>query len=252
MNFPAIRMISQACVALLATAALLGCRPHAAEPAELLTGAAGEVVGPEYSASKGLHVPEATRASLGIELSDATEQPLSREIPLSLRIYQVDGGIARGTSMLAPADAALLRAGHPITARVDGTTASGTIVALDGELTRVNGTVEALVELHAGPGLAPGAFVTAAATVPERKGMTVPAAAVVRASDGDFVYTISGDHYVRTPVKVGMVTDDRAEIVDGLYAGDQVVSRAAMSLWMTELAAVKGGHACCVIPPKGK
>jgi hypothetical protein len=39
---------------------------------------------------------------------------------------------------------------------------------------------------------------------------------------------------------------------DGLYVGDQVVLQPVMSLWMTELAAVKGGQACCVEPPKGR
>jgi hypothetical protein len=42
------------------------------------------------------------------------------------------------------------------------------------------------------------------------------------------------------------------EIKDGLYAGDQVVLQPVMSLWLTELAAVKGGQACCVVPAKGK
>ena len=35
-------------------------------------------------------------------------------------------------------------------------------------------------------------------------------------------------------------------------AGDQVVLQPVMSLWLTELAAVKGGQACCVMPAEGK
>ena len=67
-----------------------------------------------------------------------------------------------------------------------------------------------------------------------------------------FVYTVNGEHFIRTPVKVGLANADRVEITDGLYAGDQVVWQPVMALWMTELAAVKGGQACCVEPPKGK
>ena len=57
---------------------------------------------------------------------------------------------------------------------------------------------------------------------------------------------------MRTPVKVGASSADFVEIKDGLYAGDQVVLQPVMSLWLTELAAVKGGQACCAVPAKGK
>ena len=63
---------------------------------------------------------------------------------------------------------------------------------------------------------------------------------------------ICGTYLVRAPVKVGARNGDLVEIKDGLYAGDQVVLQPVMSLWMTELAAVKGGQACCVMPAKGK
>ena len=50
----------------------------------------------------------------------------------------------------------------------------------------------------------------------------------------------------------GTMLQEFVEITDGLYAGDQVVAQPVMSLWLTELASVKGGQACCVAPPKGK
>jgi multidrug efflux pump subunit AcrA (membrane-fusion protein) len=82
--------------------------------------------------------------------------------------------------------------------------------------------------------------------------VTIPRAALLGCSEGHFVYTVSGEHLVRTGVKVGASNAEFVEIADGLYAGDRVVLQPVMSLWMTELAAVKGGQACCIEPPKGK
>jgi len=81
---------------------------------------------------------------------------------------------------------------------------------------------------------------------------SIPRSALLSCSEGYFVYTVSGEHLVRTAVKVGGGNDAFVEITDGLYSGDEVVLQPVMSLWMTELAAVKGGQACCAEPPKGK
>ena len=74
---------------------------------------------------------------------------------------------------------------------------------------------------------------------------------MLQCSEGQFVYTVSGEHLVRTAVQVGAVNSERVEITDGLYAGDQVAAQPVLQLWLTELAAVKGGQACCIVPPKG-
>jgi multidrug efflux pump subunit AcrA (membrane-fusion protein) len=98
-----------------------------------------------------------------------------------------------------------------------------------------------------------GAFLQA--SVPLAAGgsvVSVPRAALLQCSDGYSVYTVSGERFVRTSVKVGAMNADRVEVTDGLYAGDQVVLQPVLPLWLTELAAVKGGQACCVEPPKGK
>jgi multidrug efflux pump subunit AcrA (membrane-fusion protein) len=101
--------------------------------------------------------------------------------------------------------------------------------------------------------LSVGTFVHASMTRGEGESVVViPRMALLECSDGHCVYTVSGNSFVRTLVKVGSVNGDLVEIKDGLYAGDQVVMQPVMSLWLTELAAVKGGQACCVEPPKGK
>ena len=98
-----------------------------------------------------------------------------------------------------------------------------------------------------------GAFLQASCQLESGESVvTIPRAALLQCSDGYSVYTVSGEHLLRTPVKVGVVNAELVEIKDGLYSGDQVVLQPVMSLWLTELAAVKGGQACCPVPPKGK
>lgn len=103
----------------------------------------------------------------------------------------------------------------------------------------------------------PGAALKAGATVevylrsakPETA-LTVPVSAVIHGATGAFVYAANGDHFTRTPVRVGSTLGDRIVIEDGLYEGDTVVSHAAESLWLIELCAVRGGTPCCPVERK--
>ena len=125
-------------------------------------------------------------------------------------------------------------------------------MALNDRFQKATGMVELLVEIQS---IAPaiGSFLQASVTLNSGEStVTIPRAALLQCSDGHAVYTVNGEHLVRTPVKVGVSNADLVEIQDGLYAGDQVVLQPVMSLWMTELAAVKGGQACCVVPAEGK
>ena len=93
--------------------------------------------------------------------------------------------------------------------------------------------------------LAAGAFLSV--TVPlggEKSVVSVPRSALFRTTEGDFVYTVSGEHFMRAPVKLGGVNHEFAEVTDGLYAGDQIVVQPVMTLWMAELQSLRGGKAC--------
>jgi hypothetical protein len=72
----------------------------------------------------------------------------------------------------------------------------------------------------------------------------VPRSALLKTAEGLFVYTVNGEFLVRTPVKVGALSDAYAEITDGLYSGDQIVVSPVMSLWLAELQVLRGGKAC--------
>jgi multidrug efflux pump subunit AcrA (membrane-fusion protein) len=69
----------------------------------------------------------------------------------------------------------------------------------------------------------------------------VPREALLRTAEGVFVYVANGPAYLRTPVVTGAEDGSHVGIVDGLYAGDVVVTRAVEALWLIELRATKGG-----------
>ena len=46
--------------------------------------------------------------------------------------------------------------------------------------------------------------------------LAIPTSALLRTSEGTFVYAINGDTYLRTAVKVGSEADNWVEITDGL------------------------------------
>ena len=234
---------------LLTTLAFAGCQEKSGE-------AGGETVeiGPKYSPKSGLSVPSDTRLSLGLKIVEVTEQKVPATLDVQLRVYQAGKETLLASASVTPDEAKALKPGLSVHARSNDANLTGRVIRVSDELQKATGMAEVLVELNV-PANAPalGAFLSASVALEsEATVVTVPRAALLECSDGNSVYTVSGDNFVRTPVKVGAMSRDLVEIKDGLYAGDQVVSQPVMSLWMTELAAVKGGQACCAVPAKGK
>lgn len=248
----AIERISLAAFAAVSALLFAGCQPKAASSA-----AVEETVtlGPQFSAKKGLLVPEDTRRSLGVKTVEVAEQKVAASVDLQLRVYEISEDTIRASGTVTPEQAKELKAGEPLQIRTsDGRSVTGQVTALNDQLRKATGMIEVLVKIpDATVNLAVGAFLQASATLESGESVvTIPRAALLQCSDGYSVYTVSGEHLVRTPVKIGAASADFVEIRDGLYAGDQVVLQPVMSLWLTELAAVKGGQACCPLPAKGK
>lgn len=212
------------------------------------------LLGPKYSAKKGLELPEETRRSLGVKIVEVTENKVPATINLELRVYQTDNESSFASAAVTLEEVQLLKAGAVVQARLDGIILTGTVTRVNLRLQKATGMGEVLVEMsHRAGGLRAGLFVPATVAVDSETTMvSIPQAALLRCSDGHSVYTVSGDHLVRTAVKVGAVRDGFVAIKEGLFAGDQVVLEPVMSLWMTELAAIKGGQACCPVPGRGK
>jgi hypothetical protein len=236
----------------VAVVVLAGCGRESADSTKTQ---APVVFGPQFSAKKGLLIPEDTRQALGLRIAEVTEQKVPATFEVQLRVYQVDNPVTRASSTVTPEQAKNLKTEQVVQIRSrDGKNATAKVTSVSDQLQKATGMMELLVEIPQAPDeFAVGTFVQATITLDSNESVvTIPRAALLQCSDGYSVYTVSGEHLVRTPVKVGAASADFVEIKDGLYAGDQVVLQPVMSLWMTELAAVKGGQACCVEPAKGK
>jgi hypothetical protein len=245
---------NQFCVGsvLVAALALAGCEPKSGESA---SGEKSVEIGPKYSAKNGLHVPEDTRRSLGLKTVEVTDQKVPATLDVQLRVYHEGKESILASATVTPEEAKALKRGQSVHAGANGANLSGSVTSVDDRLQKATGMAEVLVELARTNGAAGvGAFLSASVALEsEAAVVSIPRAALLECSDGHSVYTVSGESFVRTPVQIGAMSGDLVEIKDGLYAGDQVVLQPVMSLWMTELAAVKGGQACCVMPAgKGK
>ncbi|MCL5287488.1 MAG: hypothetical protein M1453_05785 [Acidobacteria bacterium] len=248
----AIERISLAAFATVIGLLFAGCQPKVASSAAVEETV---ILGPTFSAKKGLLVPEDTRRSLGVKTVEVAEQKVAATIEVQLRVYQADDHASLASGAIAPEQAKLLKPGQSLQIHAsDGKSFSGKVTGLRDQLLKATGMIEVLAEIpgaSAGPTV--GTFLQAAIALDSSERVaSIPRSALLQCSDGYSVYTVSGEHLVRTPVKIGAASADFVEIKDGLYAGDQVVLQPVMSLWMTELAAVKGGQACCAVPAKGK
>lgn len=208
---------------------------------------------PEFNPKSGLLLPEQTRRSLGLRVVDVEERDIRAAFTLSLRVYESNARHARASGRVTPEQAKALRPGNTVVAHpASGDAITGTVVRTDGSLQAVMGIGEVLAEFPQPPSsLAPGQFLVATIPLASPERVTaIPRTALLECSEGQFVYAVNGDYFVRTRVTAGMVGDEFVEITDGLYEGDQVVAEPVMSLWMTELASVKGGQSCCAVSPE--
>jgi cobalt-zinc-cadmium efflux system outer membrane protein len=73
-------------VTLLATLVLVGCQPKSANS---IVGESTVAPGPQFSAKKGLLLPEETRQSLGMKMVEVEEQKITATIDIQLRVYEV-------------------------------------------------------------------------------------------------------------------------------------------------------------------
>lgn len=239
-----------------------GCSHQASEEK---AGASGE---PEatvetvvsFNAKKGLLVPPATAKFIGLQVADVEERKIAAAFQFGAHVYRAANEAqfaslqpngppdALASGNVSPVDAAKLREGQTVSVQSGEGEVSlpGRIVTLKRDMEKASAQVEVLLAVYdARQPLASGAFLSV--TVPlggEKSVVSVPRSALFRTTEGDFVYTVSGDHFMRAPVKLGVVNHEFAEVTDGLYAGDQIVVQPVMTLWMAELQSLRGGKAC--------
>ncbi len=216
--------------------------------------------GVTFTEGRGLFVPAATAKFIGLQIADVEERNVDSVFQFSARIYRASNESqlaalqpvrlpdALASGSVSPDDAARLTEGQSVSVQKSGNDAplEGRIVSLKRGIEKASGQVEVIVAVR-DPQLAVTLDDFVSVTIPlqsESKVIGVPRAALLRTTEGDFVYTVSGAHFVRTEVKLGVVNDELAEVVDGLYAGDQIVTRPVMTLWLAELQSLRGGKSC--------
>ncbi|MSR66107.1 MAG: hypothetical protein EXS24_01880 [Pedosphaera sp.] len=208
--------------------------------------------GASFKAGQGVRVTDETRKILGLKIADVTEEKLPHEIrftaqvddALPNRLVPATNRTARtllASGWVTPAQAALIRAGMAVQfVTPSGDTVEGTVQKVHSALASGDAEIEATLSDFAA--FKPGDFVSAIITLPRTNTVTViPQSALLRTSEGTFIYVVNGPAYFRTAVKVGATSHGRVEITGGLLAGDAVVTTPVQTLWLIELRAVKGG-----------
>lgn len=262
MNLP--RSVAFLPVLLVAGSLLVGCghkegdgHDHANEEAH--GGGDGHGHGEEapsgasFKAGKGVIVTEETKKLLGIEVADVTERKMPNQIQFTVQVFGVKHHHlldqedhsrcdVHCSGFVSTNAAAVVKAGQPVEL-LKSTNAPFDGVVLAVQKALALGESEVVIGVsNATAALKPGEFIPARINLPrDEAGAAIPQSALLRTSEGSFVYAVNGDAYFRTAVKTGSEADGWVEITDGLFAGDQVVTKPAQTLWLIELRATKGG-----------
>ena len=245
-----------ACVSLLLVAAslIVGCGQRERDDKNEARGHEEESPsGAAFKPGKGIMLTEETRKILGVEIADVAERNLPNQIRFIVQIFgerhhhtidQEDhsGCDMHGSGFLSTNTASVVKPGLPVQLlKGPNNTMDGIVLAVQKAIAL--GESEVVIGVsNATAALKPGEFVPARINLPRDEAVTsVPQAAVLRTSEGTFVYAVNGEAYFRTAVQVGAEADDWVEITDGLLEGDQVVTKPVQTLWLIELRATKGG-----------
>lgn len=210
--------------------------------------------GASYKAGRGVRLTEETRKLMGLEVADVTERLIPRWVRFTLQVFDEkhrhpvprpdghSGCEMYGAGFVSSTMATNVVPGQRVethwgTNRVFG----GTVLAVrtayaPGESEVVVGISNAVDQVKAGAFLPARVRLAGESPVP-----AVPESAVLRTSKGAFVFAVNGESYLRTAVKTGSEGDGWVEIVDGLLAGDAVVTTPVEALYLIELRATKGG-----------
>lgn len=206
-----------------------------------------------FKAGKGVSITPETQKLLGIEIAEVVEQVLPSQIRFTAQIFgekhhhlpnlaDHSGCDVHGSGFVADEVAAKLNIGDPV--RVEPSSQpplQGVVLSVQkaialGESEVLVGISNAIAVLH------PGDFVPASVTHANPQPIaTIPLSALLRSSEGSFVYRVNGDAYLRTPVRTGAESGGRVAITEGVRSGDQVVVQPVQTLWLIELRATKGG-----------
>ena len=237
---------------ILTAAALAACQKPTAENTD-----PPPENGAQYKKDKGLALTDSMKKAIALKVAEVEESKVAPSFTVALHVIADGGSIQRvafsptanaASGWLTAEQAALVKTGMEVELRAEAPGApreTGVVKRVEKAPYQMLGDFEVTVESTTP--LETGARVLATFHAPAGEAVTaIPRSALLKTAEGHFVYAVNAGFYVRTPVKVGALSDDHAEITDGLYTGDQVVVSPVMSLWLAELQVLRGGKACCL------
>ena len=236
-------------IPILASTAVLmlaGCNREDAAAAR--STAAEELVCVEYNPKTGLLVSPATSAFIGLKTDDVGEAPVASVLELSGQVYQAASpGNATALASITLNRETAGRLQQLGSGRLAQTENKVRVLQIESAQTGDTNECEMLVSIDDPERtLRPGQFVTPQFAISSTNAVTVvPRQALLQTTEGNFVYAVNGQRYVLTKVTLGGVNQEHAEIVDGLYAGDRIVTRPVAKLRLAELQVIRGGKSCC-------
>ena len=220
--------------AFAAAGLLTGCGGKAAKPEAHEEAKEAEVSRATFKEGRGLKFLPETAAAIGLKTAPVEEHAVPRSLPVTAQVLD-SGPPASLSASVAASDADWLEK----TALLDAK-----LVRIDRATASTTGLADLTLSVNRS-GLTAGEYVPLTLTAKEASPVVaVPKSAVLHSAGGTFVYAVSGDYLVRTPVKTGAESDAFVEITDGLYSGDIIVTTPVEQLWLIELRAVKGGAGC--------
>jgi hypothetical protein len=234
---------------LLACLLLAGCHPADKVPGEKPTSAAAET--PEkpgataatFDPDKGLSIPQAMQASIGLTTAAVTRRNLAARRSVDFHVFrQADESAGEFSSyrsgsayLSAFVPAADVSAAHRAS-WVGDDRKEAFLWKIDESTEAATGNAEVIValpdplaSLHRMQSLS----LTMKGSASPR--LTVPREAVLATPEGKAVYRTEDGLFRRVPVETGAEDGTWTEIVSGLAEGDGVVVGGAKTLWLTEL-----------------
>lgn len=109
----------------------------------------------------------------------------------------------------------------------DPRTATGRVWLVSPQVDTVTRLGTVRIELPINSWLKPGMFVEGEVNLGKRQMLTVPVASVVTHGGESRVFTLDGDRARAIPVKIGVRTDELAEVISGITADQPVVVKGA-------------------------
>ncbi|MBL9138879.1 MAG: hypothetical protein JNK85_23625 [Verrucomicrobiales bacterium] len=222
---------------------------HASSHSQELVG------GASYQSERGVILSDDTRKILGVEVEEATQGVIPHEIRFSLQMFgekhrhaagerEHPGCDVHGSGLIESSLAKEVRVGSPVVVRGQGADhppLAGVVLGVSRALAL--GESEVVVGISNAIGvLGPGDFVGATLMVPRlTPAPVVPATAVLRTAQGEFVFVEHKGAYRRQAVVLGAESGGQVAVVEGLRDGERVVIRPVEELWLIELRATKGG-----------